>query len=133
MISCSPSDTENAVWPRPTKSDTVSREVADVFANLGAYYWLDCGCHSKAAHARERPRRHLDNYGPGSCWLLNRYILRTISGHVRDRPVRWIYYVGLGRDVAAFALSVLSSPASQSLSRTRPAERLPFLLPESTA
>src|SRR5712664_476347 len=95
----------------------MSREVADVFANLGADYRLDCGCHSKAAHARERPRRHLDNYGPWSCWLLGRYILGASSGLVCDRPVRWIYYVGLGRDVAAFPLSVVSSPASQSLTR----------------
>lgn len=117
------SDTESQVWPSPAKIDKMNGGVADVYANRNAYYWLDCGRSSKADHAGARPRRHLDNDGPWSCWLLGRYILGAGSRLVCDRPVRWLCDVGLGRVVATFALSVYSGPASQSLNASGTAAR----------
>ena len=83
--------------------------------NLDANYWLDCGGRSNADHARERPGRHLDNYGLWSCWLVDRYIPGASSRVVCDRAVRWLSDVDLGRDVATFSLSVFSALASQRL------------------
>src|SRR5882762_11442057 len=92
--------------------------MADVL-NLDANHWLECGGRSNADHARERPGRHLDNYGLWSCWLVDRYIPGASSRVVCDRAVRWLSDVDLGRDVATFSLSVFSALASQRLTNRR--------------
>src|SRR6267154_3278937 len=92
--------------------------MADVL-NLDANHWLECGGRSNADHARERPGRHLDNYGLWSCWLVDRYIPGASSRVVCDRAVRWLFDVDLGRDVPTFSLSVFSALASQRLTNRR--------------